>query len=147
MSTVSPDWEISPELALAYLQASIVRADVGAIAARLRLYTTTRPATILDAHTDTPQAVITLKKPCGIITSGTLVLLPADAGGAMVQHNGMPRWGDWVTGDGAVLAHCDVTDMDHEGGIRVVGGGTPVGETSPMLYAGGLVQLGLVAFT
>lgn len=147
MSTVSPDWEISPESALAYLQAAIVRADLGAVASRLRLYTTTRPSTILDAHTDTPQAVITLQKPCGIITSGALVLLPAAATGAMVQHNGIPRWGDWVAGDGAVLAHCDVTDMDHEGGLRVVGGGTPVGETSPLLYAGGLVQLGLVAFT
>lgn len=147
MSTVSPDWEISTESALAYLQAAIVRADLGAVASRLRLYTTMRPATILDAHTDTPQAVIALQKPCGIITSGTLVLLPADAAGAMVQHNGIPRWGDWVAGDGAVLAHCDVTDMDHDGGLRVVGGGTPVGETSPLLYAGGLVQLGLVAFT
>lgn len=147
MSTVSPDWEISTESALAYLQAAIVRADLGAVASRLRLYTTMRPATILDAHTDTPQAVIALQKPCGIITNGTLVLLPADAAGAMVQHNGIPRWGDWVAGDGAVLAHCDVTDMDHDGGLRVVGGGTPVGETSPLLYAGGLVQLGLVAFT
>lgn len=147
MSTVSPEWEISPASGLAYLQAAIVRADVGAAASRLRLYTTTRPASILDVHTDTPQAVITLQKPCGIITSGTLVLLPADPAGAMVQHNGMPLWADWIAGDGAVLAHCYVTDMDHDGGLRVIGGNTPSGETSPMLYAGGLVQLGLVAFT
>ena len=32
-------------------------------------------------------------------------------------------------------------------GLRVIGGATPEGESSPMLYTGGLVQLGMVALS
>lgn len=142
-----PDWEISPALALAYLAAAVARADDGVGASRVLLYTTAPPAAITDAHTDAPQAHIDLTKPCGHIDSGALVLTPAVAAGAMVQATGMPRWAEWVAADGVLLTRCLVTDIDHDGGIRVVGGATPPGETSPMLYAGGLVQLALVALT
>ena len=144
---MSADWEISPALALAQLQASLTRADAGAGPAKLRLFTTPRPSSILTVHTDTPQAEIRLAKPCGALVDGTLVLFPAEPAGAMVAAQGMPRWADWVAGDGLVLTHCDVTDLAHDGGIRVTGGATPEGETSPMLYPGGLVQLSLVALT
>ena len=142
-----PEWEVSAVTVLAQLQATLVRADTGAGSSRLALYTTGRPALITDAHADTAQADIVLAKPCGAVVSGALVLYPADLAGAMVMAAGLPRWAEWIAGDGQVLTRCDVTDMEHGGGIRVVGGATPEGETSPMLYPGGLVQLGLVALT
>lgn len=144
---MTDEWDVAPALAVAYLAAAIDRADYGPGAASLRTYTTVRPATILDAHTDTPQAEVVLAKPCGHIDSGTLVLDPAVAGAAMVQAGGMPLWAEWIAADGALLARCWVTDVDNGGGIRVVGAATPDGATSPMLYAGGLVQLDTVVLT
>ena len=141
------EWEISDTTALAQLLGMLARADVGSGSAQLALYTTARPSTIATTHADTAQASIVLAKPCGAIVDGALVLNVADPAGAMVLASGMPRWAEWLAADGALLARCDVTDMDHEGGIRIVGGTTPEGETSPMLYTGGLVQLGLVALT
>lgn len=144
---MSAEWEVGPALAIAYLHAAIERADFGVGASRLRLYTTARPASVTDAHADTAQAEIVLAKPCGRIDGEVLILTPAVAGGAMVQAAGMPRWAEWVAADGAVLTRCWVTDADHDGGIRVLGGATPAGETSPVLYAGGLVRLDVVALT
>ncbi len=143
--TAAAEWEIGPALAVAYLHAALARADTGTAASRLRLYSSTRPATVLDAHADTPQAEVVLAQPCGAVIDGALVLYPASGSGAMVQAGGMPRWAEWLAGDGALLARCWVTDMEHGGGIRVTGAKTPDGETSPMLYVGGLVQLGPVA--
>ncbi len=142
---MSSEWEVSTALVLAQLQGTLARADLGASPSRLALYTTARPATIAQAHADTPQAEIVLAKPCGAIVQGQLVLYVADTSGAMVATSGIPRWAEWIAGDGAVLTRCDVTDLDNGGGIRVRGGTTPPGETSPMLYAGGKVQLGLIA--
>lgn len=140
------DWEIGPELALAQLLAAITRADQGAGNSRVRVYTTDRPATLADAHSDIPQAEIVLAKPCASIVAGVLVMHPLDDA-SMVMHTGLPRWGDWVAASGAVLARADVTDMAHGGGWRLAGGETPDGETSPLLRAGGLVQLGATALT
>lgn len=144
---MSSEWEISTITMLAQLQGLLARANAGSGNAQLALYTTTRPATIATTHTDTPQASILLAKPCGAIVDDTLVLYVADPAGALVQAGGLPRWAEWIAGDGALLTRCDVTDMDHAGGIRILGGNTVEGETSPTLYPGGLVQLGLVALT
>lgn len=144
---MSSDWEISSITAAAQLGGMLARADQGAGNASLALYTTVRPALITDAHADTPQALIGLGKPCGAIVDSQLVLYVQNPAGALVMATGLPRWGEWRAGDGALLARYDVTDMDHGGGIRIIGGTTPEGETSPRLYAGGLVQLGLVALT
>lgn len=144
---MSGEWEITTTLALAELAGALTRANTGAGNSKISLYTTTRPASIYDPHADVPQAEIVLAKPCGAIVGGALVLYPLDPAGAMVMMQGMPRWAEWLAADGALLTRCDVTDLDHGGGIRVTGGKTPDGETSPMLYVGGLVQLGLVALT
>lgn len=144
---MSDIWETSAALATAQLAASIVRADAGANPSAVYLYTTARPATIATVHSDTPQASIALAKPCGALVADELVWHMADPAGAMVQTTGLPRWAEWVAGDGVVLARCDVTDLDHDGGLKVLGGTTPEGETSPMLYAGGMVQIGQVALT
>ncbi|GAD22357.1 hypothetical protein [Acidovorax sp. MR-S7] len=142
-----PDWDVSDAAYIAQLQGLLARADTGAGRSRLALYTTTPPASMGDAHADTPQATLELAKPCGSLVGGALVLHVADPAGAMVMSQGMPRWAEWIAADGVLLTRCIVTDMDHGGGIRVIGGTTPEGETSPMLYPGGLVQLGLVALT
>ena len=142
---MSADWETSQALVLAQLLGTVVRADVGAGSARISIYTTVRPASIAAAHADTPQAEIVLAKPCGDIVDGKLVLHVQDPAGAMVAASGIPRWAEWIAADGMVLTRCDVSDEDGGGGIRLRGGATPEGDNSPMLYAGGLVQLGLVA--
>ncbi len=139
-------WRIGSALSQAQLQATLTLADTGAGNARVRLYTTDRPAT-LGSHSDTPQADVVLAKPCGAIVGGVLVLYPLDAAGTLVMAAGLPRWGEWVSANGAVLLDGTVTDMDNGGDIRVEGAQTPAGETSPMFYAGGLVQLGTTALT
>lgn len=144
---MSADWEITAGAAVAQLAGMLARADQGAGNAAFTLFTTARPALITDAHADTPQATLTLAKPSGAIVDGQLVMYVQNPAGALVTATGLPRWGEWRAGDGALLARYDVTDMDHGGGLRVTGGATPDGETSPKLYAGGLVQLGLVALT
>lgn len=143
---MSGTWEVGAVLALAQLQATITRADAGAGSARVRTYTTDRPVSIDTAHADTPQAEIVLAKPCASIVDGVLVMHPLDDA-TMVMLTGLPRWADWIAADGSVLARADVTDMDHDGGWRLLGGETPAGETSPLLRAGGLVQLGATALT
>lgn len=139
-------WRIGPELSAAQLQATLALADAGAGHARVRLYTTARPDTLGD-HGDAPQADVLLARPCGAVIGGVLVLYPLDAAGTIVMQSGLPRWGEWISGAGVVLTDGSVTDMDGGGDIRVDGAETPPGETSPMFYAGGLVQLGITALT
>ena len=134
-------WRVGSELSHAQLVAAIAAADAGVGNARLRTYTSDRPAT-LGGAVDAPQAVIVLAKPCGTVVDGVLVLHALDDAGAMVATTGLPRWGEWVAASGVVLTDGTVTDMAHDGDIRLAGGETPAGETSPMLYAGGLVLLG-----
>ena len=139
-------WRVGPELSHAQLVASIAAADTGAGNARLRTYTSARPDT-LGGAVDAPQSVIVLAKPCGTVVDGVLVLHALDADGAMVATTGMPRWGEWVSAGGVVLTDGTVTDMAHDGDIRLAGAETPDGETSPLLFAGGLVLLGDTALT
>lgn len=142
---MSAEWEIGPATAAAQLAATLARADQGEGRASVRQYTTTRPASIAAPHSDTPQSIIALAKPCATIVDGVLTLHPQDAAGTLVMHAGIPRWADLVAADGTVLVRGRVTDMDHGGAFRVEGAVTPAGEDSPMFYAGGLVQLGVTA--
>ncbi|AVS75636.1 hypothetical protein [Paracidovorax cattleyae] len=138
-------WEVGPELSLAQLLATIARADQGSGFARVRVYTSDRPASI-SAHSEIPQVEIVLAKPCASVVGGVLVMHPAEDA-SMVMQTGIPRWGDLVAASGAILARADVTDTEHDGGWRLVAGETPAGETSPLLRAGGLVQLGATALS
>lgn len=133
-------WEIGPETALAQLQATAQRADAGTGNARVRIYTQ-RPES-LQGPRGPVQAEVVLARPSATVVGGVLVLHTLDAAGAMVMMQGIPRWADWLAGDGALIAGADVTDAEHDGPWRIVGGNTPEGEASPMLYAGSLVQLG-----
>lgn len=139
------DWEVSAETSLVQLLATIARADQGTGSARVRIYSSDRPVSI-GAHSEAPQVEIVLAKPCASVVDGVLVMHPA-ADASMVMQTGIPRWGDLVAASGTILVRANVTDMDHFGGWRLVGGETPAGETSPLLRAGGLVQLGATALS
>lgn len=134
---------IGPELALAQLAATLVFADAGALPSRILLYTDPAVATGA-APVEAPLAEITLAKPCATLVAGNLTLHPADASGAMVLIAGVPRAARWLSGDGKLATAGTVTDMDHTGDFRIGGAPTAPGDTSPALYAGGLVLLGAV---
>lgn len=132
-------------LTLAQLAASIARADEGGSPARIEIYTTARPAGGASAG-GAAQIVFELQKPCAEIAGGVMSWLTATPS-TLVLANGIPRWGRWIAGDGVVLMDADATDPDHGGFFQIAGGTTAGGETSPTLYAGGLVILGAVALT
>lgn len=138
---------ISDELARVQLEATLARINLGTGRAAWHIYTNARPASCNVAPGQTAQAVIELATPVGSITAGVLSLIPASTSGAIVQADGIPRWGRLVAADGAVLTDGNVTDPLHGGDIQLIGGKTPAGDNSPMLYAGGLVLLGTVALT
>ena len=144
---MSGTWRIGPALALAQLHAAITTADAGPGPSKVRLYTTARPDALGDDPGAAPQAEVVLAVPCATIVGGALVLHPADTGGTLVQITGTPRWGQWVSGAGTIVAEGSVTDADHGGDFQVAGGATPPGETSPLLQAGGLVVLGTTSLT
>lgn len=144
---MSGTWRIGPALALAQLQAAITTADAGPGPSKVQLFTTTRHATADGAMGDVPQAEVLLAVPCATIVGGALVLHVADEGGALVQTTGLPRWGQWVNGAGALVTEGSVTDDANGGDFQVTGGTTPPGETSPLLQAGGLVVLGATSLT
>lgn len=135
-------FEISGALALAQLQATIDFADDAPGNSVIKLYVEAVPT---DAHT--PIATITLDKPCGVIASGSFDLIAEDPLGSLVTSNGIPHGARWEKSDGALVARGSVTDASNGGDFTVSGGETPSGETSPQLYAGGLVILGDVTLT
>ena len=144
---MSGTWRIGPVTALAQLHATIDAADAGPGPSKIQLYTTARHTELDGAAGDMPQAEVLLAVPCATIVGGALVLHVADEGGTLVQTTGMPRWGLWVNGAGALVAEGSVTDDANGGDFQVTGGTTPPGETSPLLQAGGLVLLGTTSLT
>ena len=144
---MSGTWRVGPATALAQLQAAIDLADAGPGPSRVLLFTTDRHTALDGAAGDTPQAEIVLAVPCASIVGGALVLHVANPDGTLVMTTGLPRWGLWVNGAGAIVAEGSVTDEANGGDFWVAGGATPPGETSPLLQAGGLVLLGTTSLT
>lgn len=136
---------ISTTLAAVQIAATLARITTGTGAASLHIYTNARPASVDVEPGQAAQFVVALATPAGTITDGVLSLTPSAPGGVMVLADGIPRWGRLFAADGAALADGDVTDAAHGGDIQLLGGSTPSGDTSPMLYAGGLVVLGTTA--
>jgi len=130
-------YEIGPEHAAAQLAATVAFADSHAQPSRLRLYSEPAGAGIMLAE-------IIMAKPSGTPEGGAITLHPAEAT-TMIMHTGIPRSGRWVTGAGLLVVVGTVTDPEHDGFFKVVGSGTPEGDNSPMLYAGGLVVLDATA--
>ncbi len=133
----------SPELVAVQLIATLALADTGPLNARILLYAESAVATGT-APTEPPLAEIELAKPCGTFAAGALTLHPASAAGSMVLVDGTPRAARWVNGSGTPLVAGTVTDLANGGFFRIGGSPTAPGETSPALYAGGLVLLGAV---
>lgn len=121
--------------------ASIAQADAGAAPSAVHLY---------DAQGGALLAVRQLAKPCGAVrpADGRIQLMPA-AANDVVAATGAATWGEWVAGDGTVLAAGPVTDAAGNAS-NGAGGLTPTGDVGPwvltgangtQLYAGGLVLL------
>lgn len=144
---MTQEWEVSSATESAQMQATLVLLNTGSGSARIVTYTTVRPGSINEPHSHVPQATIELAVPAGEVIAGVLHLYPKDAQGALVMHPGIPRWGDLISRSGVIVARATVTDVDHGGGFRVMGGDTPEGDDSPLLYAGSKVQLGAVSLT
>ena len=137
---------IGPVIAAAQLAATLVAADDAPGPCVIHLYATTQPAPGAPAGAD-PLASVVLAKPCATLAGNVLTLNPADAQGAMVLSTGIPRWGRWERSDGALVADGTVTDPSNGGDFQVVGAATAEGDTSPTLYAGGMVMLGATSLT
>lgn len=144
---MSGTFRVGPVLSLAQLEAAIATADIGPGPSKIQLYTTARHADLDGAAGDLPQAEVVLAVPCATIVDGALVLHVANPDGTLVMSTGLPRWGLWVNGAGAIVAEGSVTDEANGGDFWVAGGVTPPGETSPLLQAGGLVLLGATSLT
>ena len=120
---------------------SIAQADAGTGNSAIKLYT---------AQGGTLLAVRQLAKPCGTVRSADgRIQLAAGSVNDVVAATGAATWGEWVAGDGTVLAAGPVTDED--GNVSDgVGGVAPTGDVGPwvlqgtsgtQLYEGGLVLL------
>lgn len=131
---------IGPEHATAQLTASIEFADGSAGASAIVLYATDPPS-------GAAVATIELAKPCATLNAGALTLHPANPAGSLVMLNATPRSAQWLRSDGMLVAQGTVTDASNGGDFTISGGVTAPGETSPSLYAGGLVLLGAVILT
>ena len=135
-------FELSTDLTLAQLQATIDFADDAAGNSVVKIYVEYPPE-----DSDTPLATIVLAKPCGVVAGGSFDLIADDPLGTLVTTGGIPHGARWEKSDGALVARGTVTDAANGGDFTVSGAETPVGETSPHLYAGGLVFLGDVTMT
>lgn len=122
--------------------ASIARADEGPAPSTIRLY---------DAQGGTPLAVRALAKPCGAVreSDGRIQLAAASANTDVVLATGVATWGEWIAGDGVVLAAGQVTDAEGNASDGM-GALVPTGDIGPwvlagtsgtQLYEGGLVLL------
>lgn len=121
--------------------ATISQADAGASNSAVHLYT---------AQAGTLLAVRLLAKPCGTVrVDDGRISLAASTVNDLVGATGPATWGEWVAGDGAVLAAGPVTDeggniSDGTGGTLSSGGIGPwvlAGTNGTQLYEGGLVLL------
>ena len=135
-------WVISDALALAQLQATLARLAMAPGPATVLIYATAMPADT-DPLAIAPDAQVTIPLAAvpGAIVAGVLKLAQQSGAAPMAVTAGIPRWGLLVAGDGVPLARGDVTNDTGTGAIRITGGTTAGGETSPTLYPGGLVGL------
>ena len=124
---MSAPLELGPEHIAAQLAATLAFANRGATG-QFKVY--------LD--NDVLQIAVPLANPCGVIVGDAFGLIAQEAGGALILVSGIPRRAEWRNGEGKLVARGTVSDGLHDGNFKIEGGPTPSGETSPMLYAGGL---------
>jgi hypothetical protein len=125
--------EISTAHKSARSAASVAFADTGVANSKLRLYASAD-------WTGTPLVEIILKKPCGTVNgSGLIVLEQATAGGDLIASTGAALTGDWINGDGDLVARGTVSDSAGTGDFKLQG------TSGTTLYAGGSAILGTTA--
>lgn len=139
-------WTISPAVVGVQLAATMSLANSGGGNSVLLLFTNDKPTVPGAAAGASPQVIIELANPCAEKVGAVWKLIPNEAGGSTVLETGAPLWGRWLGASGEWMGDADVTDPAGNGGIKVSGGATAPGATSPTLYAGGLALLGEVSF-
>lgn len=120
----------------------LVRADEGSAHSAIALYSAQGGALLALRH---------LAKPCGTLreADGRIELLADTSATDLVVASGGATWGEWLAGDGAVLAGGQVTDEEGKatgaGGALVDTSGTGPwvlkGTSGTQLYEGGAVLL------
>lgn len=116
----------------AALQGRLAFLDAGPNHARLRLYGGTRRALPTDTPTSAMLAQITLTKPAGVVSAGTLTLTQDTSATDLVALSGIVTWATLVTGNEITAADFDCT---------AVGGAGEVQLDDVQVYAGGRVDL------
>ena len=97
--------EISTGLANARLQGVINFLDTGAGNAAVRIYGSTRAASVDDVPGSAMLVQVELSKPCGTVTGGVLTLTQLENG--MVANSGTATWARFVNGDGDTAFDAD----------------------------------------
>ena len=97
--------EISTGLANARLQGVINFLDTGAGNAAVRIYGSTRAASVDDVPGSAMLVQVALSKPCGTVTGGVLTLTQLENG--MVANSGTATWARVVNGDGDTAFDAD----------------------------------------
>ena len=105
--------------------------DTGASNATIEVYDGARPAGG-DPAGAAPLLVVTLAKPCGIISSGSLVLAQNDVAGDLIASTGDAVWARFINGDDQWAFDADVS---------LEGAGGEVQFPDTHLLAGGRVPL------
>lgn len=139
-------WNISPAVTSVQLIATLALANAGPGNSVLNLFTSPKP-TPGAAPGIAAQVVIELANPCAQLIAGTWRLIPKNVEGSMVLETGVPLWARWLAASGEWLGDATVSDPTGSGGVKVSGGATAPGNTSPTLYAGGLALLGLISLS
>jgi len=96
---------ITTPLADARLSSVATFLDTGANNAAVRIYGETRPATPTDTPTSELLVQISLAKPCGVVSAGTLTLSQLEDG--LINATGTATWARVVNADGAAAFDCD----------------------------------------
>jgi len=130
-------FSIGAEHAAAQLAATMAFADSDALPSKIQFFANADGTGVLLAE-------VTLARPCGTLESGVLTLHTSAP--ALVVATGIPRSGRWLTGGGLLVAQGSVTDEAHGGDFQIAGAATPSGDTSPTIYAGAALLLGVLTF-
>jgi len=136
-------WRITTVLANARLLAVRAAIDSAETAGKILLYDNTPPVAG-DPAGVTPNASISLTKPCGEVADGKLTLTQPANHSDLVKRTGDIKWARIVNGDGVALADGTVSDLNGNGDIKIGGGG---GTSNLVIYLGGTPLVGTLKIT
>ena len=114
----------------ARLVGTVAYLDTGTGNAAVRIYGGTRPATAAGTPTSEMLTQISLTKPCGTVSAGTLTITQLED--SLITTTGTATWARVVNGDGATAFDCDA-------GQGVGAWEVQLGQTT--LFAGGAARV------